>query len=558
MKNRIYALFVALLFSSALWGGFLCTARAGVATGSPLDLPLVQPTNLSLTFLGSFRVPAGSGSSVFSYGGEAMSVSGSTMYIAGTYYYNNGANDSAGMGAIQIPALTGQPAYDGSNGTANIVTSPVIPVNGSGVPDLNCGQAVSTTYCVLGGSLVYDGKLYMTVAPFYDTKNGANGFLLGANTDLSGWGSVNAASTQCLSASAAQCTQRYFAGALGVVPPIWQPYLGGPCYEVNGPFVAIESAAINGFGFATFDCTKYSVAGGTIAVTESLDYYYGGVTPREPSPYSLNYRSFSGPFPLGGGGGCSETLTAAPTNGSTNVTLSTGFAGCDTPAGDGPYQITFSDGEQRLVHLTNGNANVPDGLYTCNYGVTGCTAFPALTNCPANGCSTSVTVNLMGDNYFSEYDGPMGYGFIVPGSRSLLYISIHEYGPAGTRGSGCNRNASGSNDTPIAADTQNYRRVQITAYDLQQLYEAHQGQIPVYSISPYAFWNFPDWQQAANAANGCAGLAGNGSFFFDPSDNILYGTFSSNDYAYGNMIVDEWRVNPLGPTPSAPAGVQVN
>ena len=556
--RKIYALFTVLLLSSTLSSGFVSSARAGNATASPLDLPLVQPTNFSISLLGSFRIPGGSGTHVFGYGGEAMSVSGTTMYITGMYYFNNGANDTSAMGAVRIPTLSGVPAYDGSNGTATVITSPVIPVDGNGVPDLNCGQGVSSTYCVLGGSLVYNGKLYMTVAPFYDTENGANGFILGANMDLSGWGAVNAASAACLSGTPAQCTQRYFAGALGIVPSIWQPYLGGPCYEVNGPFVAIESAAINGFGFSTFDCAKYSASGGSIPVTESLDYYYGGVTPREPSPYSLNYRSFSGPFPLGGGGGCSETLTAAPSNGATNVTLSAGFAGCNTPAGDGPYQITFSDGEQRLVHLTNGNANVPDKLYTCNYGVTGCTSFPALTSCPASGCSTSVTVNPMGDNYFSEYDGPMGYGFIVPGSRSLLYISIHEYGPAGTRGSGCNRGASGSNDTPIAGDTQNYRRVQITAYDLKQLYEAHQGQIPVYSISPYTFWDFPNWQAAANAPNGCAGLAGNGSFFFDPSDNILYGTFSSNNYGYGNMIVDEWRVNPLGQTPSVPTSVQVN
>lgn len=557
MKN-IRAPFMALFFGAILSGGFPCLARAATAATSPLDLPLVQSTNLSLTFLGSFRVPPGSGSSVFSYGGEAMSVNGTTMYITGTYYYNGGANDTTALGSIQIPSLAGTPAYDGSNGTATIISSPVIPVNSSGIPDLNCGQAASSTYCVLGGSLVYNGKLYISVAPFYDTKDGANGFILGANTDLTGWGTVNSASAPCLSAGVPQCTQRYFSGALGVVPAIWQQYLGGPCYEVNGPYVAIESAAINGFGFSTFDCSKYSASGGTIPVSESLDYYYGGVTPREPSPYVLNYRSFSGPFPLGGGGGCSETLTAAPNNGTTNVTLSTGFAGCDTPAADGPYQITFSDGEQRLVHLTNNNVNVPDKLYTCNYGVTGCASFPALTGCPAVGCSTSVTINPMGDNYFSEYDGPMGYGFIVPGSRSLLYISIHEYGPAGSRGSGCNKNASGSNDTALASDTGNYRRVQITAYDLKQLYEAHEGQIPVYSISPYSFWEFPNWQQASNALNNCAGMAGNGSFYFDPTTDILYGSFSSNDYGYGDMIVDEWRINPLGPTPSAPGSVQVN
>jgi hypothetical protein len=558
--RKLIGSILLVIAGAGVWLICICSVQAATPSVNPLALPLVQSTNFSLTFMGSFRIPPGATNNQFTYGGEAMSVNGNTMYMTGLYYFNNGADNAAALGAIQIPQLTGVPAFDGSNGAATILTNPLVPVDSSGNPALNCGQAAAKTYCVLQGSLVYNNKLYITVAPFYDTTNGANGFILGANTDLSGWGVMNSASAPCLnsSESVTRCTQRYFAGALGVVPEIWRPYLGGPCYEVNGPYLAIESNAINGFGFSTFDCAAYNPSGGSIPVSESLDYYYGGVTPREPSPYMLQYRSFSGPFPLSGGGGCADVLKAAPQNGDTSVILAAGFPGCDGAGADGPYQVTFSDGEQRLVHLTNGNADIPDGLYTCSYGVTGCSSFPALTSCPAGGCSTSISVRPMGDNYFSEYDGPTGYAFIVPGSRSLLYISIHEYGPAGSRGSGCNKNASGSNDTPVSGDTAYYRRVQITAYDLNQLYEARQGQIPVYSVTPYSFWDFPNWRAAANAANNCAGLAGNGSFYFDPTTNILYGTFSSNDYGYGNMIVDEWKVNPLGPTPSSPSGVQVN
>lgn len=536
-----------------------CVVYAATATVDPLSLPLAQSSNFSLTYLGSFKVPQGSGNGLFAYGGEAMSVNGDTMYLAGLYYYNNGANNTRAIGEIQIPVLSGAPAYDGSNGMATIIADPVVPVNSSGAPDLNCGQAASKTHCVFLGSLVYKGMLYISVAPFYDTTNGANGFILGANTNLTGWGAVNSASTACLTATKITCTQRYFAGALGVVPSIWQQYLGGPCYEVNAPSVSIESNEINGFGFSTFDCSSYSAGGGSIGVSEALDYYYAGVTPREPSPYMLQYRSFSGPFPLSGGGGCPVTLTAAPTDGTTNVVLATGFSGCDSAATDGPYQITFSDGERRIVHLTDGNDNVPDNLYACNYGVTGCSSFPALASCPTEGCSTSATINPMGDNYFSEYDGPIGYGFIVPGSRSLIMISGHNYGPSGVRGTGgCDKNASGSNDTPIPPDTGNYRRIQITAYDLAQLYQAHEGKIPVYSVTPYAFWSFPNWRAASNAVNNCAEMPGGGSFFFDPTTNILYGTFSSNTYGYGNMIVEEWRVNPLGTMPNAPTAVQVH
>jgi hypothetical protein len=556
--NKLSAVLLALILIPGWFCRNIHAARAASTQVSPLNLPLVEPSNFSLTFLGSFKIPQGSGSGTFSYGGEAMSVSGTTMYVGGMYYYNGGSNNVSAIGAVQIPTLSGVPAYDGSNGTASIVTQPVVPVDGSGNPSINCGQAASKTNCVFQGTLLYQGKLYISVAPFYDTTNGANGFLMGANPDLSGWGNINAAATACLSGTPVRCTQRYFAGVLGVVPSIWQQYLGGPCYEASGPSLSIESNAINGFGFSTFNCSAYSPSGGAVTVNEALDYYYGGVTPREPDLYSLSYRSFSGPFPLGGGGGCSESLTSNPQDGATGVTFSTPFAGCDSAALDGPYQVTFSDGETRLVHLTNGNSSAPDGLYTCNYGVTGCKSFPALTGCPSAGCASSVVINPMGDNYFSEYDGPMGYAFIVPGSRSLLYVSLHEYGPSGRRGTGCDANASGSNDSPVSPDTENYRRVQITAYDLDQLYDVHEGKLADYEVTPYAFWEFPNWRVAANATGKCATLPGDGSFFFDPTTDILYGTFSSNDYGYGHSVVDEWRVNSLGPTPSAPSNVLVN
>lgn len=554
-------------FAAVTFAGLVCilidcgmtqVVRAAVATQDPLSLPLVQANNFSLTFLGSFKVPQGTGDGQFAYGGGGMSVNGSDMYLTGTYYYNSGNNHVPGMGEVLIPALTGSPAYNGANGTATVVENPMSPGAGGGPPSLNCGQSPSNTYCVYLGSLVYENKLYVSIAPFFDTENGANGFLIGANVDLSNWGSVNSASAHCLSGVPERCTQRYFAGALGLVPAIWRPYLGGPCYEANGPYLPIESNSVNGFGFATFDCAAYSSAGGAIPVSESLDYYYGGVTPREPSPYMLQYRSFSGPFPLAGGGGCIATLASVPVNGDTRVVLSAGFSGCDTASVDGPYDVTFSDGETRLVHLTNGNSNIPDNLYTCNYGVTGCSSFPALTGCPASGCALSITVNPVGDNYFSEYDGPTGYGFIVPGSRTLLFISVHEYGPSADRGTGCYPNASGGNDTAVPGDTANYVRVQLTAYDLSELYEARQGKIPVYSISPYAFWSFPGWRAASNAVSNCVGLPGTGSFFFDPTTSTLYGTFSSNGYGYGNMIVEEWRVNPLTVEPDAPSNIQVN
>ncbi len=650
---RILAILAALLICVS-GSAFARHGRGGGTANSPLNLPLVTSSTSLLTFLGSFKVPAGTGDA-FSYGGGAMSVNGTTMYLTGDYRT---------FGSVQIPTLgtgscgTGLPCYDGSNGTATIITEPQCPATPSGpcvspptqsalttattggsIPDstayyvvvtavngagqttvsneetittgastspntntltaswsvasnatgynvwigtatgaessyfavsggstttytittatgtsgtlpkvnsteINCGQIPDSTYCTLDGSLVYNGNVYFSIAPFYDTAGAANGFLAQTNTSLTSWGLVNAASGPCFSLSPG-CSQRNFAGSLGVVPAIWQPYLGGPCYVAEGPYLAILSAGgVNGLNFSTFNCAAYSGSGATIPVSEGLDYYYGGLT-RRPNQYALSYRNFTGPLPLAGGNGCAVTLTAPPVNGNTSAILTAGFAGCNTAAPDGPFDITFSDGEVRLVHLTNANANIPDNLYTCYYGTTGCTSFPALTNCPSGGCSTSATINPVGDNYFSEYDGALGYAFIPPGSRSLLFISVHQYGPDETRGTGCDTGASGSNDTPISPDVNHYRRVQITAYDLRDIYSAMQGNSAVYATNPYAFWDFPNWAQAANTTNGCPEINSPSSFYFDPTTNVLYGTFSSNTYGSGNMIVDEWKVNPL-------------
>ncbi len=656
MKTLLTALLCALVATAPVADAR--GARGGGGAVNPLNLPLLTTTQVQglFTFLGSFKGPGpGSTPSDFNYAGNAMSVTGTTMYIGATVSNSSGGS-YAGIGAFTIPTLSGAPSYTGGNGgPATTLINPTMENNGTS-STLNCGQASSGTHCSLMGSIVYNGNLYISVAPFFDTTNGANGFLFDANTALTTWGTVNAAtpSTGCTTAgSNPSCTQRYFAGTLGVVPSIWQKYLGGPCYEAAGPGLAIASNNVAGLNFSTFNCASYNPSGGAVNIKEGLDYYYQGLFRDPGSPEQLSYRQFTGPFPLAGGptptlaapvqiaattattggtlaagtyyyvvtamfgegettasneesitttgstsantvswdavpdatqyriyrgtasgaedallstmlsgtttfkdtGGAGAaqsppttnttggayTLTAVPTNGTTSVTLSTPFVS-STAAPVGPFQITFSDGETRLVHLTGGNASVPDKLFTCYYGVTGCQSFPALANCPSGGCSTAVTINPMGDAYLSEYTGWLGYAFIVPGTRTLLYIQQIQYGPSAARGDSCNPNASGSNDYSIPPDTSPYDELEIFAYDLRDVYAGMQGQQPVYQAVPYEHWEFPNWQTIANS--NCGLLAGSGSFFFDPATNKLYGSFTSNDYGSGNLVVDEWSVNP--------------
>ena len=587
---------------------FARRARGNATTiQSPLALPLATAANTAFNFLGSFSAPSN-----ITYGGGALSVSGSTMYMSSIY---------GGMAEITIPALSGAPDTTGGNAPA-----PCNATTCSGSALLSGPTGVSTTgfwnsSCEsanigLTGSVVYNGTLLVTAGPIYDANSCALAFVTG--------GSVGALGTPNSASTSPSTYQRFWAGALGILPPIWRPYFGGNCFVGSGNStnggLSIASLSPAGFDFATFNCASYNSAGGTIPLTPYINYT-GSTLGTVPDASSLEYRSFSGPFPTSGSNSMSYTLTAAPVNGNTTATFTTPFVNAISSNEQGPFQITFSDGETRVVHLAakwsstatvtsgsttltvtgfsgghetsiavgdaingtgipagttissgsgttgtytmsaaatassgsggervwSGYTGVPDGLYTCNYGVTGCTSFPALTNCPSGGCTTAVTVSPMGDNYYSQYDGNFGTEFIVPNTRSLIYITVHSYGPHGLGGefggNACQSGSSGANDNPISPDTLHYQRLQISAYDLAQVYNAHVTGQPLYSLTPYAWWNFPNWQAQWGGGNNCVQIP-TGGFYFDDNTNILYGVFTSNEASGGTMIVNEWKVVP--------------
>ena len=193
-----------------------------------------------------------------------------------------------------------------------------------------------------------------------------------------------------------------------------------------------------------------------------------------------------------------------------------------------------------------GVSAVPDNLWTCNYGVTGCATFPALTGCTTGSpCTTTIRVSPMGDQWSSEYDGDFGTGFFVPNSSSFIFISVHSYGPSTqggeTGGAACSASSSGSNDDPIPPDTTNNVQLQVTAYSAQQFYNAKQGTQPVYQASPYTVWAFPGQSNWA-AANGCI-QTGVGGFYFNPTTDILYGDIGTKAGSGGEQIIGEWKVS---------------
>lgn len=521
--------------------------------GDPTTLPLLTDGQIATSFVfeGSFLIP-----STWKDVGSAMSVNqesvtiGGTTYPAGTLLYDtakyvnpmNSAQTIPGLGVMLLPTITPgsgtwtTPAYNGSNGTATNVVSPARPI-------ITPGTSWTPSYPwgvnngdVITGSGVYNGKLYITGGPYYDTGcNSDLGWILETDptTPGSGWGTVNTIQGQ-----AAEYSKR-FAGPIGIVPTEWQPYLGGPLFVASGPGLGGISCNVPiGFSFYTFDPSNVSPTGAAVPVTELQDYFYvsGGIGPSSAYATQLSSRSFSGPFPLAGGGGSTYTLTAAPTAGATSATLASAFS---ETTGTAYYIATFSDGEKRLVHMKTSSTSFPGATasscdptvfvattWTPSISGTSCNAPTAdpLTCSPS--CTTSVIFNPVGDNRFSDYDGPVGTPFIMPNTRTLVYVSFKQYGPhSGAPTDSCFSGASGSNHTPISPDTGYYIRIQLTLFDLNDLIAAKNGTggAEPWSANPYD-WNLLPQQTGMASVSGCYQpyYSGMGWVAYDPTNERLY------------------------------------
>lgn len=394
---------------------YAATRRARAQTSNPLSLPLVTSSTPLFTYLGFFNLPS---DGTFSYGAGALSVSGSSSSSLGNLYANAYLSGiGAGvLGQMSIPSPTGSGgAYAGTESAKTLMA----PVN---VPF--AGAAPGSGGTVTTGSLAYGGKLYATVAYVYDASGAQRAFLVPMNTDMTGQGAP------CSANGDAGSINRMFSNSIGIVPDVWQPYVGGPAFIAGGPGgmmgLSINSQLANGYGFSTFDPTKV-VAGQPVALREWINY-----------PYNEEGRY---------GDGCVSALWLA-----------------------GPIQRSNWSG--------------------------------------------------YGNNYVVAYDRPIGCAFIPDGSRSLIFIHWHSYGPhSGAASSPCNANASGSNETPIAPDTQPYIRMQAVAYDLAAVIQNRNGGGATTAVLPYAWWEFPNWNSIIGQASTCpinGGWQNNAWAAYDP------------------------------------------
>ena len=428
--------------------------RAVAQTVDPLSLPLVTSSTPLFTYLGQFKGPA---DGAFQYGAGAMSVSGSTSSSLGSLYANGLQQGTPSLGLMTIPNPGGSNGkYAGTETASTLIAPKQLPALG--------GNSVST------GSLVYANKLYVTEALTYDAGGQQTSFLVPMNPDFTSQGAP------CRASASAGSINRMFANYMGVVPAIWQPYLGGPAFIAGGPGgmggLSIVSQLCCGYGFSTFDPTKV-VAGQPVAIREWIN---------------------------------------------------------------APYDTQGTGDAQHISALWAA------GTFTrANWG------------------------GNLGNNYVTEYDRPIGCAFIQDGTRSLIFIHWHSYGPSGApHSSPCGSNASGSNETPVAPDTQPYIRMQVVAYDLAQVISSRNAGGSITGVLPYAWWEFPNWQSIIGQASSCpidGSWPGNAWAAYDPvpRPDGTHRMYWNNNFGGTNGAIYAFSVAGSNTTlPDAPGNVSVS
>jgi hypothetical protein len=522
---------------------------------SPLSLPTVTAGDNIFAFLGSFKAPSVFTGGIGFRGG--MNVSNGTLYMTGEYVNPLNVNQYIpGMGSMLLPTLTPvTPALDGSNWpTPTTFSAPVRPIitpGSSWTPDYPWGQASGDYIC---GSLVYNGNMYLTGAPFYDSVNNATlGWIVQSNLANTTWGPVNSVSGQPSQAGALpQGSRRYGCCTIGALPAIWQPILGGTAYIASGPGggpgnVGIDSASLpSGFTFSTFNPANVSSSSGNaVPINPWLDYFYQGAL-TQIWPESLAGRSMSGPFPLAGPpypSATTFTLTAIPSIGAQKATLTAVFVDpfpTDSGVTGAHFQVIFSSGETRNVYMSYTSASIP--------AQSGGGSGDAITFAPLTltNTSTSVTILPLGDNYVTGYNGALGCALIVPGSRTLLFIGLQCYGPLGPANPTCVPGQSGSTMTAVGADVYPYARIQCTAYDLNEIYENIQSGGNLWDINPYAIWDFPSWSNWRQTSGGyCLTVGSPGWIAIDYANSVMYGIFNANIEGTTTHIINAWSIASL-------------
>jgi hypothetical protein len=505
-------------------------SSSSASCSGPLCLPLVGPSDPIFTYLGFFNGP-NSGS--FQYGGCGLSLAGNAPGVLGNLYANGLQQGNNEFGKMSIPAPTGpNGTYLGTETAGELV---------SGMTQIqNFGSLGGINTVIAEGSLEYQGRVFFTAAISYDGGGEQNAFMVCGSPTVSGgqWTGLgdplNAQgdSTYLPGSSPTSLHNRMESHSSNIVPALWQPLLGGPAYMSGGAGggagLSIISRQCCGHGFCTWN--PASVSGGK-GLKLNCTFTGGALTAVSINAAGSGYFA-SATIPMVVIGLDASTSRTLSVNATVNVT-------------------TNGSGVPISVTITNAGSGYSSGNGVANPAAASpIVQFTEWVNFPYNnqGDNSGLTTSILYGKYQTRqsnwapnpgsgyddiitiYTGPVGHTWIVPGSRTLLAIHHHMFGPETGAGTDpCNSTASGANDAPVSPDFKGYKRVQLVAYDMAAVVANKQaGKGPDQNV-PYAWWEFPNWKTywGTPANDHCPlswsyGWQTNGFATFDYANNLLY------------------------------------
>ncbi len=198
-------------------------------------------TQSDLVHQGAFRLPAGSGTKSFDYGGTAIAVSAKgTLYLVGHDWDQLSAE-------VSIPApKTGSLA---SLSTATLLQPFADALEGK-IGSINPSDPNSKK---IGGQLVLGGQLIVSAYSYYDAAGSQSASHFTRPLDLATKGQVKGPF------KVGSLGPRYLAGYLAAVPAAWQAALGGPALTGQCCLAIISTTSLGPAVFA-FDPAKLGAA----------------------------------------------------------------------------------------------------------------------------------------------------------------------------------------------------------------------------------------------------------------------------------------------------------
>ena len=253
-KSHMKPFFISLLSDATLFPFFIfATISLAHATTQPTSEPLIQPSNLVYT--GAFRLPEGpTNQTTFEYSGDGLAYNpaNNSLFITGHTWYQETAEisipkfiDSTDINSLTTATIL-QPLTDALEGRRTSV-NPTDP-NGQNI----------------GGYLVYNGKLIISVYSYYDGSGTQSASHFVRPLSLSTTGQVTGpfrVGTQY---------PGFVSGYMSQIPADWQPLLGGPALTGNC-CLNIISEQSSGPSVSVFDPSQLT-NGTTVTATPLVGY----------------------------------------------------------------------------------------------------------------------------------------------------------------------------------------------------------------------------------------------------------------------------------------------